>query len=153
MKVLWEREVEAEKVRVSPRPVWKCMACPMYGRRPGCPPSAPRWQEAREWVRSFKRALIVKFEVDMDRFEEEKREVLLWLLNREARLFREGHVYAFALFPGSCNLCDPCPYEVEGRCRMPDKVRPSLDAVGIELTSVVELDFSENVLYGIVFIE
>ncbi len=153
MEVLWEKEVDASSIVVSPRPVWKCRACPMYGKRPSCPPYAPDWREAKEWVGSFKKALIVKFSINMESFEEEKRKALLWLLKREAELFREGKLYAMALFPGNCNLCDDCPFERGQACRMPDKVRPSVDAVGIELSSLVDIDFSESVLYGVIMVE
>ncbi len=153
MRVLWEREIKTGKIRVSPRPVWKCMTCPMYGKRPGCPPNAPSWRETKQWVKSFERAILVKFEIDMKNFKEEKRKVLNWLLRKERELFRQGNMYAFALFPGSCNLCEDCPYERGKPCRMPEKVRPSVDAVGIELTSIIDINFSESVLYGIVFID
>ncbi len=153
MEVLWEKEVDASSIVVSPRPVWKCRACPMYGKRPSCPPHAPDWREAKDWVGSFRKALLVKFSINMDDFEEEKRKVLLWLLRREAELFREGKLYAMALFPGSCNLCDDCPFERGQACRMPEKVRPSVDAVGIELSSLVDIDFSESVLYGLIMVE
>ena len=125
----------------------------MYGKRPGCPPHAPDWREAREWVRSFRRALLVKFEINMDDFENEKRKAILWLLDRERELFRQGKLYAMALFPGSCNLCDDCPFERGEPCRMPEKVRPSLDAIGVELSSLVEIKFSESVLYGLIMVE
>ncbi len=153
MKVLWEREVPAEEIVVSPRPVWKCRSCPMYGKRPGCPPHVPDWREAKEWVRHFKNALIIKFEVNMDRFEQDKREALLYLLKREEELFQEGKMYATALFPGNCNLCDDCPFERGEPCRMPTKVRPSLCAIGIEMGRIVRMDFSESVLYGMVLVE
>ncbi len=153
MRIIWERGVPAEEIAISPRPVWKCRACPMYGKRPGCPPHAPDWREAREWVSRFRSALLIKFEVNMENFEEEKREVLLYLLQKEGEFFREGKPYAMALFPGSCNLCDDCPFERGETCRLPTKVRPSIDAVGIELASLVELDFSESVLYGMVLVE
>lgn len=125
----------------------------MYGKRPSCPPYAPDWREAKEWVGSFKKALLVKFSISMGDFEEEKRKVLLWLLKREAELFKEGKLYAMALFPGSCSLCDDCPFERGEPCRMPEKVRPSVDAVGIELGSLVDIDFSESVLYGVIMVE
>ena len=153
MQVVWERELPAEEIVVSPRPVWKCRTCPMYGKRPSCPPHAPGWKDAMDWVRSFSRALLVKFEINMNDFEEEKRKVLLYLLGREEELFKEGESYAMALFPGSCNLCDDCPFERGEACRMPTKVRPSIDAIGIEVTSIVELNFSESVLYGMVLVE
>ncbi|WP_297506689.1 DUF2284 domain-containing protein [Thermococcus sp.] len=153
MEILWEKEVAASSIVVSPRPVWKCRACLMYSKRPSCPPHAPDWREAKEWVGSFRKALLVKFSINMEDFEEEKRKALLWLLKREAELFKEGKLYAMALFPGNCNLCDDCPFERGQACRMPEKVRPSVDAVGIELSSLVDIDFSESVLYGLIMVE
>ncbi|WP_048149854.1 DUF2284 domain-containing protein [Thermococcus sp. AM4] len=153
MRVLWEREVPAKDIRVSPRPVWKCKACPMYGKRPSCPPHVPDWREARDWIGAFERAILVKFEIDMKDFENEKRRAILWLLDRERELFRQGKLYAMALFPGNCNLCPDCPFERGEPCRMPEKVRPSVDAIGVELSSLVEIDFSESVLYGLIMVE
>ncbi len=153
MRVLWEREIDASEIVVSPRPVWKCRSCPMYGKRPSCPPHVPDWGEAREWVEHFRRALLIKFEINMEDFEGEKRKVLLYLLKREEELFKEGHMYAMALFPGNCNLCDDCPFERGEPCRMPTRVRPSIDAIGIEIGRLVKIDFSESVLYGMVLID
>lgn len=137
---------------MTPRPVWKCRSCEFYGKRPSCPPYAPSWKETREWVNSYEKALLIKFEIDMDRFEEEKREVLQYLLKREGELFRD-YPYAYALFPGACNLCDTCEFEKSGFCPLSQKVRPSLDAVGIEITSVTKIDFKEAVLYSLIFLE
>lgn len=153
MKVILTREVETATIKVSPRPVWKCIPCPMYGKRPSCPPHVPSWRDARDWVKSYRKALLLKFEVNYSNFEEEKREVIKHLLELESELFRAGKVYAFALFPGSCNLCADCPFERGEPCRMPEKVRPSINAVGIELSSVAKVDFSESVLYGLIMIE
>ncbi len=152
MKILWERVISTERIRVTPRPVWKCRTCEFYGKRPSCPPFAPGWKEAREWVKSYEKALLIKFQVDMDNFEREKREVLKYLLRKEKELFQK-YPYVYALFPGACNLCDECEFEKSGRCPVPEKVRFSLDAVGIELSSVVKIDFREPVLYSLIFLD
>ena len=152
MKVLYEKEINTSEIVVSPRPVWKCYTCEFYGRRPSCPPYAPHWKEAKEWVKSYKKALLLKFQINMKEFESEKREVLLYLLKREKELFRK-YPYAFALFPGACNLCDVCEFEKSGICPMRDKVRPSIDAVGIEINSIVKINYDESVLYGLIFLD
>ena len=152
MKVLYEKEIDAREIKVSPRPVWKCTTCPFYGKRPSCPPYAPSWREAKEWVHSYKRALLLKFEVDMKDFENEKRKILNYLLKREKELFKK-YPYVYALFPGACNLCEECEFEKSGKCPMPEKVRYSLDAIGIEITSMVSLDFGENALYSLIFLD
>ena len=153
MKIIYEKEIEASRIVVSPRPVWKCRACPMYEKAPSCPPYAPSWKEARDWIKCFQRAMIVKVETDMANFEEEKREALSYLLKKEKEFFAEGCPFAFALFPGNCNLCDKCEFEKDGKCLHSAKVRPSVDAIGIEVGSFAEIDFSENVLYGLIMID
>lgn len=153
MKIIWEKEIPAEKIVVSPRPVWKCKACPTYGKSHSCPPYAPSWRETKELVKHYRRALLIKFEINSKNFEEEKRKVLNYILKREGELFKNGNLYATALFPGNCNLCEECEFEKSGSCKMPSKVRPSIDAVGIELSKIVELDFSESVLYGLILID
>ncbi len=151
MKVVWEKVINTIDLVVSPRPVWKCKMCSMYGKRLSCPPFVPSWSETKEWVRSYREALLYKFSIDMGRFEDEKRSVIKFLLERE-RLFFKDYPFAYALFPGSCNLCSSCPVE-EGRdCLKPQSVRPSVDALGIEIISVADIDFSESVLYALLFL-
>jgi len=149
---VYERVIDAKEIKVSPRPVWKCTTCPFYGKRPSCPPYTPSWRDAKEWVHSYKRVLLLKFEVDMEHFEDEKRKILNYLLHKERALFKK-YPYAYALFPGACNLCEECEFEKSGKCPMPDKVRFSLDAIGIEITSIVPLDFGENALYSLIFLD
>ncbi|BAA30424.1 DUF2284 domain-containing protein [Pyrococcus horikoshii] len=153
MEVLEIREVQAKDVVISPRPVWKCRTCIMYGKRPNCPPYVPSWKEARELLKHYRKILLIKFKIDVENFEEEKRKVLRWLLNKEKELFKKGNYYSLALFPGSCNLCDTCTFETEGKCKMPEMVRPSINAIGIELSSLVEINFNEPVLYGIILVD
>lgn len=152
MRLLYEREINAADIVVSPRPVWKCSACSEYGLRPTCPPQAPGWREAAEWTRRYSKALLVKFALEDGGFEEEKRQVLHWLLAREKELFRD-HLYVFALFPGSCNLCGECACVKSLPCTDRTRVRPSLDAIGIELDRLTRIDFTENVLHAMIFLE
>jgi len=153
MKIIFEKEVIPEKIIVSPRPVWKCMACPNYRRNPACPPHVPSWKETSEWIKYFNRAVMIKFHVDMDNFEKEKREVLKWLLSKERHFFTKKHPFVFALFPGSCNLCGECRFEENGTCLKSEDLRPSINAIGIEMGSFVNIDFNETVLYGLILID
>jgi len=153
MKIILEKEIEAARLVVSPKPVWKCRACPKYGKTPSCPPHVPSWKETRDWIKCFQTAMIVKIKTDMDNFEGEKRKALTYLLKKEKEFFAEGCPFAFALFPGNCNLCDECEFERDKKCLYPANVRPSVDAVGIEISSFMKIDFSENVLYGLILID
>ncbi|AIF69547.1 hypothetical protein PAP_05735 [Palaeococcus pacificus DY20341] len=153
MRIISEREISAGDIVISPRPIWKCRACPMYGKSPSCPPHTPSWKEAKEWVGHFKKALLIKFEIDYENFDREKRDAINYLLKKEEEFFKAGYYYAFGLFPGNCNLCEECSFQRNGECSMPTKVRPSLDAIGIELFKLVKIDFNESVLYGLILID
>lgn len=60
----------------------------MYGKRLSCLLYVFDWKEVKEWVRFFKKVFFVKFEVDMNDFENEKRKVFLWFLKKEVEFFK-----------------------------------------------------------------
>ena len=153
MDIIFEKEIQASTIIISPRPVWKCRSCPNYGKTLSCPPHAPSWHEAKEWVSCFSRSLLIKFAIGRESFKDDKLAALHYLLDKEKELFASGKLYASALFPGSCTLCSKCSFAKKGTCAHPTMVRPSVDALGIELTSITELDFRESVLYGLVMID
>lgn len=156
MKVINEFMVNVASVVVSQRPIFKCRACPDYATTPSCPPHTPSVADCREWVGAFKRAMIIKYSIesgDFGVFVKEKRAVQEHLLEREMAEFKAGNGYAMALFPGSCVLCETCSFIKAGECIAKNRVRPSVDAVGIEIARLVNLDFNENALYGMVFID
>lgn len=152
MKIVWEKEIPTKDIKISPRPIWKCRSCPAYAKNPSCPPYTPSWKETKELMKHYEKTLLIKFEVDPEKFDDEKREVLTYLLNREQELFKNGNFYALAFFPGDCNYCKECEFKKTKKCKMPTKVRFSIDGVGIELSSIVNLNFSESVLYGLILI-
>ena len=152
MQLVREEVIDTNRIVVSPRPVWKCKMCSMHGKRLSCPPFVPSWKETKEWISFYKKALLYKFSVDMDEFEGEKRRAIEFLLEKEKKLFKE-YPFVYALFPGSCNLCLDCPVERGHECLKSTLVRPALDALGIEITSITDVDFSEKVLYSLVFLE
>ncbi|MBN2041803.1 MAG: DUF2284 domain-containing protein [Spirochaetes bacterium] len=151
MKIIEEKEISTGDIVISPRPVWKCTGCREYGIRPSCAPNVPDWQDAVEWAKNYKTALLIKFGLEGS-FHEDKRKILNWILDREKELFK-NHTYVFALFPGHCTLCEDCACEKGNPCTQRYRVRPSLDAIGIELSRLVNIDYTENVLYSIIFLD
>lgn len=53
------------------------------------------------------------------------------LLALERALFLAGHTEVLAFGAGPCPVCPPCP--ADGRCRAPEKARPSLEACGVDV--------------------
>jgi len=153
MHIIFEKYIKTKAIKVSPRSIIKCTTCPQYNQNPSCPPKAPEFFLAREWILSYKKALLIKCFIDSNYFESQKREMLKMLLDKEKDFFSQNKFYAYALFPGNCNLCEECTYKKTKVCSKPSLVRYSLDAVGIEINSITNIDFTESVLYGLILIE
>ncbi|OSS42129.1 hypothetical protein DESAMIL20_1682 [Desulfurella amilsii] len=153
MHIIFEKSINVSDIKVSPRSIIKCTNCPQYDKNPSCPPKAPDYNLAKEWLSSYTKALLVKCFIDNNFFETQKKEMLQMLLNKEKFFFSQNKLYAYALFPGNCNLCETCSYQDAKVCSRPTLVRYSLDAVGIEVRSIADIDFKESVLYGLVLIE
>ncbi|AHF97464.1 MAG: DUF2284 domain-containing protein [Desulfurella sp.] len=153
MHIIFEKFVKISKIKISPKSIIKCTNCPQYNKNPSCPPNSPDYFLSVKWISSYKKALFIKCYIDNTMFEHEKREMIKMLLEKEKYFFSQNKFYAYALFPGNCNLCPVCSYETTKVCQKPSSVRYSLDAVGIQLDSLVKIDFSESVLYGLVLID
>ena len=102
---------------------WKCrFGCGGYGRCLVCPPHTPTPAETRAMLDQFTRAIL---------FEAGKGDPKKIALAVERELFLDGFYKAFGLGAGPCSLCDSCALD-EG-CRHPDKARPAMEAVGIDV--------------------
>ena len=62
---------------------------------------------------------------------EDKRRLLLKMLELEKTAFNRGYILALALTPGSCALCSKC--NVQGTCTNPSMARYPEHALGINL--------------------
>lgn len=153
MHIIFEKLIEVSSIKISPRSIIKCTTCAQYNKNPSCPPKAPDYFLAKEWLSSYNKAILLKCFIDNNFFEDQKREMLRMLLEKEKQFFSQNKFYAYALFPGNCNLCENCSYQHTNACLKPTFVRYSLDAVGIEINSITNIDFSESVLYGLILIE
>ncbi len=90
--------------------------------------------------------------LDKENFISQKREIQNYLLERERQLFPEN-MFVHSLFPGNCVLCEKCKCLTGKKCINQKDVRPSVDAIGIEMSSIADIDFNESVLYGMIFID
>ncbi len=153
LKIIFEKDFNPAEIKISPRPVWKCRNCVEYNLNPSCPPYAPDWREAEKFIKSYKKARIYKFGVDIKYYKESKKKIERYLIEVEKQNFRKYN-YVYAIYPGSCNYCDKCTFDMAiGRCKNFQYVRPSINAIGIEISSIVDIDFNEQVLYGIILFE
>ena len=108
---------------------------------------------------SFNKLKIIAFKIDFSKeeldhtFEEKELEFVLKRFERfKVRLMNE--IYALedenskGLFLGKCNLCMRCTREVGIPCKMPFKMRYSLEALGADVDRTVEDLFGYKILYA-----
>ncbi|HBY94555.1 MAG TPA: hypothetical protein DEP84_11450 [Chloroflexi bacterium] len=116
--ILPDLVVVSEQVR------YKCQyGCRHYQRNKMCPPETPPIVEFRTVVRCYDNALLV-------RTAPETLHELILTLEREA--FLHGHVLALGLIESPCLLCQKCPGP-NVPCLQPQKARPSMEAMGINV--------------------
>jgi predicted metal-binding protein len=119
------RVIETTEVVVEPWVRLKCrFGCSRYDQSLGCPPYSLDEDKMRALLSRYKQALLVQGTPPSTRFHEQ-------LLALERTLFLAGHSEALAFGAGPCPVCPPCPED--GRCRFPEKARPSLEACGVDV--------------------
>jgi predicted metal-binding protein len=138
--------VTAEWVRL------KCQyGCDGYGTSFKCPPNSPTPEQTKTILSDYKEALLVHVDELID-----LNEIVITL---EKEIFFDGYYKAFGMGAGPCNICKKCSES----CTHPEKVRPSMEACGIDVyTTVRAHGFPIEVLktkadkfnfYGVVLIE
>jgi predicted metal-binding protein len=152
------RPIDPADVTVSEWVRFKCSwGCKGYGKHLGCPPYAPSPEETRRMIGEYSTALLLRFEgvpdlrtIDPDEIPEDFHHIytklIRWVHETVYRLektaFYDGYYKAFGLSAYPCIYCERCvAEEAEGPvdrsmkrlCRHMDKVRPSMEAAGIDV--------------------
>ena len=119
------RVIEAGEIAIEPWVRLKCrFGCDRYGRSLCCPPGSLDEEEMRAVISGYRYALVVQGTPPSDLFHEQ-------LLALERAVFLAGYADALAFGAGPCPVCSTCPED--GRCRFPEKARPSLEACGVDV--------------------
>jgi predicted metal-binding protein len=137
---------------------FKCMwGCKGYGKHLSCPPYAPSPEEMRGILKEFKTALLLRFQgvpgmrtIDPDQipldFHPMYKDLILWVHDTvwmlEKMAFYDGYYKAIGLGAYPCIYCEHCVAEesagtvdrsMKRLCRHMDKVRPSMEAAGMDV--------------------
>jgi len=120
--------IPVDSIEISHAVRWKCkFGCEKYGKRLTCPPNVPSVDETKKMVDEFNHALLLH-----GHDNPEMQELVVKL---EDQIFLDGYYKTLGLACGPCKKCDiedcesPCPY--------PKKIRPSLEACGIDVYKTV----------------
>ncbi len=146
------KEIKPDEIVIPKQWVrWKCsFGCKNFGNKLCCPPYAPSPQETREMLDDYTSALLIGFKGSEDKHNKirhhKKMSKALIELEREA--FLKGFEKAFVLGAGTCFFCERCivedlpkntPLEVaKAQCRHSKLMRPSLEALGVDVFSTVK---------------
>src|SRR5208283_4198854 len=84
----------------------------------------PDEEEMGAVISRYRYALVVQGTPPSDSFHTQ-------LLALERAVFLAGYTDALAFGAGPCPVCSTCPED--GRCRFPEKARPSLEACGVDV--------------------
>jgi len=150
--------IPASDVIVDERVRLKCLVprCLRAGETPNCPPHAPDLDLIREALNRFSWAVLFKCNVEpledyvpgRGKAKAQKRRVLsfhrcgsdvIYALERQA--YKDGYHLAMGFGGGSCKdyLCQGmiCQFLDSGRCRFPHRARPAMEAMGIDVISLI----------------
>ncbi|MBU2009044.1 MAG: DUF2284 domain-containing protein [Chloroflexi bacterium] len=150
--------IPASWVTVDERVRLKCVVprCIRAGETPCCPPYAPELDLVRRALSRFPWAILLKG--DVGPIEEyapgkgttrgEKRKTLLYhqksaevVYEVERQAYKDGYHLAMGFGGGSCKdyLCRGviCQFLDSGRCRFPQRARPTMEGVGVDVHSLI----------------
>ena len=148
----------AGDVVVDERVRLKCLSprCLRAGETPNCPPNAPDLDLVRKAFSRFSWAVLLKCDVGpiadyapgSGKTREEKRRVLSFhrqsgevVYELERQAYKDGYHLAMGFGGGSCKdyLCQGmiCQFLDSGRCRFPHRSRSSMEAMGIDVISLI----------------
>jgi predicted metal-binding protein len=123
------KRIPISKVVVDERVYYKCVyGCPLYASSKMCPPNTPRPQDFERALRKYSWGILVKTR---------PHEINEIVVEVEKRAFLMGHYLALGLRGGPCPLCKECTNPDES-CRHPEKARPSMEALGIDVFATLK---------------
>ncbi len=150
--------IAAASVEVDERVRLKCTIprCTRAGETPNCPPYAPELDMVRKAIARYSSAILFKCEVapisdyvpGRGTTRAEQRQTLLFhkkgsdiVYGIERQAYKDGYHLAMGLGGGSCKdyLCQGqiCQFIDSGRCRFPQRSRPAIEAMGIDVTKLI----------------
>jgi predicted metal-binding protein len=150
--------IPASYVTIDERVRLKCVVprCLRAGETPYCPPYALDLDLVRQALSRFSWAILLKCNVEpMEEYDPKKagtkteqRRTLSFhqksaevVSELERKAYKDGYHLAMGFGGGSCMdyLCKGvmCQFLDSGRCRFPHRARPAMEAVGIDVVSLV----------------
>lgn len=109
-----------------------------------CPPLLGDLQQAQTCLARYDGGVLLQWGRALDTrndragVERSKVDFHRKVLAVEAGLARGGYPDAWGLIGGSCGLCTPCTAVAGEPCPLPRQARPSIEALGVDLLTLLE---------------
>ena len=125
--------------------------CVNYGKKWACPPYSPSFID---FASGYNQLFIIYLRTDMNQYTYIKNDYLMIkaansILKSRADRFLSGIAtqYGRYITTGSCRLCRPCKCKIGQKCANPDRMTYSFEALGINVSGVVESYFQRPLLW------
>lgn len=125
--------------------------CPNYGKKWSCPPLSPVYID---YTKNWEKLFILYMQISFDQFDYIKSDHLkvkaanVILKSRADKFLRKMSVqYGNYISTGSCRLCKPCKRKIGASCAHPDIMTYSFEALGVDVSKLVEKHFSRALLW------
>ena len=150
MDMFYERYVDKEKFQKI------CEDCEQYNKNWSCPPfdfdSDDIWKSYRK-IKIIAFKYVFSEDLLNETFSKPQLDVFLKKLER-TKIKLMNIIYkmedddSLALFIGNCNLCARCTREFGMPCKMPFKLRYSIESLGGDVDSLCKDVFGDEILYA-----
>ena len=117
--------------------------CGNYGRHYMCPPHIGSLASIHKRLRSFQRGVVLQWSKDMD-VRRDRSSVAASMrvfhhkiLKLEGDFSAAGLGAAWGTIGGECRLCVPCKAACGEPCPYPDRARPSLESLGVDVLALL----------------
>ena len=120
--------------------------CPNYNSNYTCPPNSPKFTD---YIKGYKSSLVIAMYMSIPKHgtiadtHQYLRSVLSDLL-----IPLEKKVNGLLTDGGRCLLCKSCAYEDDLPCRFPQKMRFSMEAMGIDLAGVSQDILKHSIIWN-----
>jgi len=150
--------IPAGQVIIDERVRLKCLVprCLRAGETPNCPPNAPELDLVRKALGRYSSAILLKCDIEpiedyapkRGGTDATQRRTLSFhrksadiVYEIERLAYKDGYYLAMGLGGGSCKdyLCNGlvCQFLDSGRCRFPQRARPAMEAMGIDVIDLI----------------
>ena len=118
--------------------------CGNYGAHYMCPPHIGTVEELKTRLATYRRGVLLQYSQPLDmRNDREglrrtKTELQHIVLQLEDFVRGSGIDDAWGLMAGSCALCDVCTARLNQPCPYPEKARPSLESLAVDVLGLLD---------------